>query len=51
MESQGRFCMSIERPNRKEAARRRRLEEAIEILTVLGFGTHPTPGKRFGMTR
>lgn len=30
--------MSIERPNRKDAARRRRLQEAIEILTALGFG-------------
>ncbi len=30
--------MSIERPTRKEAAGRRRLGEAIEILTALGFG-------------
>jgi hypothetical protein len=30
--------MSIDRPTRKEAARRRRLGEAIQILTALGFG-------------
>ena len=30
--------MSNERPNRKDAARRRRLGQTIEILTAMGFG-------------